>query len=412
MMQQGLAYVLNSISHDPITLGTIGVALVYAWRLRGTALLAATSATLYVVYTVSVGGDFMSGRFFAMPFLVAVMAVAPGIGAAGIAPALGSLLVYTLLVPLVPIKTTDRYDGAWAWRTQNGIKDERGHYHRATNILFFSPFRELPDLTFAREGLSFGASPENVAVHGSIGMFGLYAGPRKFVVDRNALSEPLLARLPVSPRLYFEFYASHYFRDIPEGYLESVATDQNRLSDPVLRPYYDRLRNVTRGALLDASRVRDIWWLNLGEGRRIHERFESHRPIDLSIAAGNERFLTDVGERDAGGATLRTSGRAGYLQYGPRTPLKAGAFRTRWIGVVEGAPSPEIGFVEVWDGSTRLVRRRVVFDATHAELRRIAEIEFQLATPTDAIDYRLFVNADVRLTLERVELASTAAAAE
>ena len=33
---------------------------------------AAWSALLYVAYTVNVGGDFMSGRFFAMPFLLAL----------------------------------------------------------------------------------------------------------------------------------------------------------------------------------------------------------------------------------------------------------------------------------------------------------------------------------------------------
>ena len=42
-------------------------------------------------------------------------------------------------------------------------------------------------------------------------------------MDSNALSDPLLARLPVSPRLYFEFYAGHFFRDLPAGYLESIA---------------------------------------------------------------------------------------------------------------------------------------------------------------------------------------------
>ena len=35
--------------------------------------LAVSSCLLYVAYTISVGGDFMSGRFFAMPFLVSVV---------------------------------------------------------------------------------------------------------------------------------------------------------------------------------------------------------------------------------------------------------------------------------------------------------------------------------------------------
>jgi hypothetical protein len=144
---------LNSISHDPITLGTspcadVRVADAGAARKR-------LSPRLYGGVTVSVGGDFMSGRFFAMPFLVALMTIAPAIGAAGAPWVAGALLVYNLLMPIVPVKTTAGYDAAWLWRTQNGIKDERGHYHRATNILFFSPFRELPDFVWVREGLSF-----------------------------------------------------------------------------------------------------------------------------------------------------------------------------------------------------------------------------------------------------------------
>ena len=234
MMRQGAAYVLNSISHDPITLGTVAVALMFAWRSRGSARMAAMSAALSVAYSVSVGGDFMSGRLFAMPFLVALMTVAPSVGAAGVPWVGGALLVYNLLMPIVPVKTTATYDAAWLWRTQNGIKDERGHYHRATNILFFSPFRELPDFVWVREGLSFRNGTEKVTVQGSIGFFGLSAGPTKFLIDRNALSDPLLARLPVSPRLYFEFYAGHYFRDLPAGYLESCARDENLLQDPLL----------------------------------------------------------------------------------------------------------------------------------------------------------------------------------
>ncbi len=75
LYRQGFAYVLNSIGHDPITLGSVGVAAVLALRSTRPLQLSALSALLYVAYTVSVGGDFMSGRFFAMPFLVAIIAL-------------------------------------------------------------------------------------------------------------------------------------------------------------------------------------------------------------------------------------------------------------------------------------------------------------------------------------------------
>ena len=70
-LRQGLAYVANSINFDPFTLGLIGLTAVVAARTRRLPeIAAAASALLYVLYTISVGGDFMSGRFFAMPLLV------------------------------------------------------------------------------------------------------------------------------------------------------------------------------------------------------------------------------------------------------------------------------------------------------------------------------------------------------
>ena len=60
MYKQGFAYLLNSANHDPITLATIALALAVGVRTGGAARRAAISAALYVIYTVSVGGDFMN----------------------------------------------------------------------------------------------------------------------------------------------------------------------------------------------------------------------------------------------------------------------------------------------------------------------------------------------------------------
>jgi arabinofuranosyltransferase len=407
MYKQGFAYVLNSASHDPLTLGTIALAVLLSVKTGGAARRAALSAALYVAYTVSVGGDFMSGRFFAIPFMIATMSVAPEVAGFGAPWALTALAAYTVLMPIVPIKTTARYDAAWPWRTQNGIKDERGHYHQGTNILFYSPFRQLPDFVWVREGTSFRNGPEKVTVQGSIGFYGLYAGPEKFLVDRNALSDPLLARMPVSPRLFFEFYAGHYFRDIPEGYLESVTQDKNLLTDPLLRDYYGHLRNVTRGPLLSRSRFADIALLNVGKYRNLHEQILKRRSFDLSIRADNERFSTDVGDRDPVAGALRASGRAGYLQFGPEIPVGKGIYRARWIGTVDAAQTGPLGYVEVWFGpDTRVAREPVVLGPTRTD-HLLATLDFTV--PEDGVkklEYRFFVNEGVRMTLERVELFS------
>jgi arabinofuranosyltransferase len=411
LRRQGFAYLLNSFGHDPITLATMGIAALLSLRSTMTAKLAAASALLYTLFTISVGGDFMSGRFFAAPFVIAVIVMIRELRDWEYKPAAAAgLVVYNVLMPIVPVKTTANYDAAWPWRSQNGIKDERGHYHRITNVFFYSPFRTLPDHTWMREGLSFRQSPEKVTVQGSIGFYGLAAGPEKHLVDRNALSDPLLARLPVSRELYFEFYAGHYFRDIPEGYLESVERDGNNIADPLVHEYYDKLRDVVKGPLVSASRFRSMWYLNLGEGRQFARRYDARRQVNLSVRAANERFTTDVGERDAARGVLRSTGRAGYLQYGPGIPMKAGNFRARWVGALADPSPGPLGFVDVWVGDRRVARHEVTSDDLKPDTRQISEISFLLEQPVDSLDYRLWIDGKHTVVLERVELFSGPAA--
>lgn len=410
-LRQGLAYVANSINFDPVTLGTIALGAAVALRVRTLpGLAAAASAALYVLYTVSVGGDFMSGRFFTMPFLVSALLVTWTVRRREIAAGLAAALVaYNIIMPLVPIKTRANYpDGAWAWRLQNGIKDERGHYHQISNVLFYAPFRSLPDHLWYREGLSFRNGTEKVSVQGSIGFFGFTAGPAKYVIDRNALSDPLLARLPVSESLYFEFYAGHFFRELPGGYIESRREGRNLIADPLLHEYYDKLLNVTSGPIFSASRARDVWDLNFGRYRRLHELVTARRPVAVSVSADNERFSTDVGVRNTrGSGTLSTTGgREGYLQMGPNIPLKAGRFRVRWLGTTNAAAGEPIGFVDVWADGTRVDRRDVFYAEFGAADKLLAEITFDLKKPTTNLEYRLYVNKGVRVILERINLES------
>jgi arabinofuranosyltransferase len=406
-LRQGFAYLLNSIRYDPITMCTIGLSFLVAVRTNGPARRAMVSVALSVAYTVYAGGDFMSGRFFAMPFLVAVAALVGEIEAHLVPWMGGALVLYNLLVPIVPIRSTASYESAWPWRTQNGIKDERGITHASSNLLGFAPFRPLTDSPFGREGISMEASERHAVVYCCIGLYGLNAGPTKHVIDENALSDPLLARLPVSPRLYFDFWASHYFRDLPEGYVESNERNQNLLTDPLLREYYDKLRNVTRGPVFRLSRLADIWTLNAGKYRNLHGMYEKRRPIRLSVRADHVRFSSDVGERDNRTGTLRSTGRPGYLQLGPGIPMKAGPYRARWIGTTDAAPGTEIGFVEVWNGGRRLDRKPVPAGAEGP--RGLAHLDFVLPDAARDLEYRFWVNSGVPVTLERVELFSAIA---
>jgi len=76
---QGLVYAFDSIALDPLTLMTIAaaVALPLSGRTRREWPLA-LGIVLSIVYTIAVAGDFMSGRFFAAPFVCAVIMLVRG----------------------------------------------------------------------------------------------------------------------------------------------------------------------------------------------------------------------------------------------------------------------------------------------------------------------------------------------
>ena len=163
---------------------------------------------------------------------------------------------------------------------------------------------------------------------------------------------------------------------------------------------------MTRGSVWRLARLKHIWALNV-DYRHLHEDYEKRRPIALSMPANHDRFLSDVGLRDNGARVLRSVGQAGYLQYGPAIPLKAGFYRARWIASVDDAAGGSLGFVEIWADGGRLERQPVLLSGTvPAAHQRIAQLDFSLSSPVREIEYRFYVNADVRLSLERVELYS------
>ena len=68
LMAQGKLYFLDSISQDPITLGTIVLGL--ALSIRGSPIAKAISSgiVLYLLYVLLIGGDSISGRFLPPPY--------------------------------------------------------------------------------------------------------------------------------------------------------------------------------------------------------------------------------------------------------------------------------------------------------------------------------------------------------
>lgn len=278
LIEQGLYYVLNSVSWDPLTLVFIAIGLgasVIHWqRGNGPAMCCvAAGALAYIAYVVSIGGDFMSGRFFAAPMFCAVVIVArTPLQSWRTEAALFSLIfLLGLSAPWPNLTSRENYselDHPDAFRVQ-GITDERAFYYGTNGLLTAHRQHKLPSHWWAKEGRKHRKQGTEAIVQVTVGMFGFEAGPNVFVIDALALTEPLLARLPVKD--LESWRPGHYPRRFPEGYLDSVS--ENMIRDPDLSTYWNKLSLVVRGPLWSVDRFKEIWRFNTGEYDHLLDSF-------------------------------------------------------------------------------------------------------------------------------------------
>ena len=104
-----------------------------------------------------------------------------------------------------------------------------------------------------------------------MGRIGL-SNPLTHLIDHYALTDPLLARLPV---LYTpDWRIGHLDRLIPHGYRESVQQATNLIVDPVVKALYADLRVITRTPQLwSRARWAAMWRVNTGVHRRRIDRW-------------------------------------------------------------------------------------------------------------------------------------------
>jgi len=271
--QQGLMYFVNSLRWDTLTLLLIvwvGVLSVYLKKLQETLFMA--GILLYFVFVIKAGGDFMSGRFLAIPFFVAVFFI-PRISL----PKRTQLIVSGCFIAVILV-TMQHKPGegtvpaaAFERKDSSGIADERGMYFAQTGLVNWQHGCNFPyDHEWARRGLSLKSQADArgpiTTVEQSTGLLGFAAGPKVHIIDQYALSDPFLARLPAM-NTYFgmrPWRIGHFCRRVPSGYSETVDSGKNCIADRSLSEYYGHLSTVVHGKLFTLNRFREIWMLNTG----------------------------------------------------------------------------------------------------------------------------------------------------
>jgi arabinofuranosyltransferase len=279
LLVQGGRYVQHTLHTDPLSLLTIGAAIVVGFAFPALrARLWATGILLSTAYVVRVGGDFMAGRFFVPPFVAAVALLArcfhrvPWSGglAAGIAAGL-------LWLPGTPPWLRSRDTDLQPVEPVHGIQDERRFYWRQFGL--FSPEREIPDPgRFSRALRAQGRERRVVLGAGMAGGLPFVAGELFHFVD-PWLCDPLLMRLPVADPAQWRI--GHFTRAIPAGYPETIAFGDQRIDHAGLRRFHRALRQVLSAPLLAPARQQALLALWTGaeaDGLAEFVRAEYRRP--------------------------------------------------------------------------------------------------------------------------------------
>jgi len=275
---QGLRYLWVSLENDPVTLiGLIlgiGAALAVGPRLpRAWAL----GVLAYLGYVVWIGGDFMGGRFLAVPLFVAVfllgitpLNVAGEKGDHKSAASVTTVATSIAAVALLVIASTFAGSQSTAltspqgprWEVdQNfnaGVSDELGIYASNSRTLkslvdTLSLAYTNPDIAPLGDGTGLNRTlreinratsnwpqsdgtftlPSEVGVFcGFLGTIGIATGPTTHLIDSCALTDRFLAQRPAVPAEPFAWKPGHFHRAIPEGYELAIATgDPAQLPD-------------------------------------------------------------------------------------------------------------------------------------------------------------------------------------
>lgn len=281
----GLFYFEHSLARDPVTLSTIFLAVLlsaFAGSVRARAL--AAGLVLYLLYVVSVGADYMCGRFFSAAFLLAVC-ILTTFRWRRVAAAISGILVVTTAyiaggVPLMtrlsskPPSIVNGYDQI--------VVDTQIHFYQVSG---------LPAIL--RNGLRplrRSDAPASVEF-----IFGINdSTPRspfqRHIVDDLALADPLLARLP--SRGYWR--PGHYQRDIPAGYPAVLRGQQDSLCDASLDIYKRHLDLLTRGPLWSLERFKTIVTMNIGGYNHLINRAYYKNPTrQVTLAEFQEKADRD-----------------------------------------------------------------------------------------------------------------------
>jgi arabinofuranosyltransferase len=288
---RGIKYFIGAFSEDPVVLVFPALFIIQSITSKSFKYTAISAGiVLYYMYLIYIGGDFMFGRHFTVPFFVSIFGLfvlfkttnknveqvrflsffekekgdnkARG----------GGMVITVLLVASLALRCLTMNAEFRKYLRRDDI-DERQAYFSTTSfvrnvywILRNKPvmelYKQLWDFTPVEQAQALNYQGDIITF--APGILMLYGTDNIYINDTFALGDPFLARLPA---VYTkDWRIGHMQREIPDGYRESIQTGENKVKDTNLAEYLDIIWEITRSKdIFSKSRIQKIIKINLGE---------------------------------------------------------------------------------------------------------------------------------------------------
>jgi arabinofuranosyltransferase len=268
-LRQGITYLADFASTEPIAFGACVLAAMFLLRYGdAVARLLGLGALLSICYVVSIGGDYMTGRFFTPAFFLFMLAglncCAHQVGHARswmVSRVLGSGCIALFFVTIFTLNTppSEIWGKVRIWKGRTPFEKD---------LSLAKVYYQGIDADWAREGrtYAFGVSRGGKYCYnrGAVGMTGYYAGPAVALINGMGLVDPFVARLPALQNVR----PGHVFRDIPSAYIslremeykdpETAKKFLDQLS-PAHRALWEHVYLLSRAPLFSYRRAKAIF---------------------------------------------------------------------------------------------------------------------------------------------------------
>lgn len=242
-------------------------------RLDGACFSIAIGSVIYCLYIISIGGDYLMGRFWTAPTFASMACLAlsfqkswqesrkfiyalAGYTACILSAAYALFFLSNDRLQQLAHGHYPGYGLIWSWvpyhdTEKNVLFDSHWHIHLETNhdMQLYKIIKERYDRYKDTSPLIWDA----------LGLNGYFGNPETIRIDPVGIGDAFLARLPAT-----SIMIGHMGRDIPKGYVHAVQTGSTDEMDSDLAEYYKALRLIISGPLFSMERLATLGRFQLG----------------------------------------------------------------------------------------------------------------------------------------------------